>query len=1163
MSASVVLQIRLPAIVLCFASVAVACAGQAGEKPKPRMERLAPEGQVLTIEGCTGPVGGMLTLQFGGGPGGPARLVLRTSDMVQANHHWGMTKISAAEAPDACISLSLTAKEAWERPVSRNYFIRPDLHFYLPDSDLYKQRLARWSELPPASRHRFRLEIARRYGRVEVAIDGRYFSSFPYRNEAEEIAITAQGGGQVLEVKTQKDAECLRFLPLDLSSNCHQGDAQLGGLSLGAGLQDLSGVPLRVTTPERHIDVNVAQWLRQEKGADEFYDHYYRRSAWDNVPETVIFSVPRRHYTAAHVLCAIRSDAPRQPTMTVRLARYRQAWDGGGGTQADTTVVLDPQHPQGCTAVRQVGTVQATIAGKPQTLPLYLAEVPLPTGDLADTFHMQGLDFNEPTDFFYLEMTRELRLLKKVNHGIHERKPLGQPSGVLVLGVTLEKSPVAVRIESPEPGYVFYKHKSPALRIVGVNPALAARTLNMGATVTDYFGQSQEVRERVTFAPGESARNFDLGRFDFGWHRADFTLADESGRRAWRQSISLALLPPDTRKAGDESPWGTWWFMGNHYTQKDPDAALSLIEKLGFRHTTPSAGTRPDHTPEKFAQYRVTPSMMGYLRAKDAKEIDQKARQFLSRWPNTRWAMVFHETGGPELGIGLPPEVLGQGPPALDDDSQKRAENLWKQAVQYIETVRAVKPGIKFMLGNGGTPFNVHWLRARFPRSHWDGIGMEMAVQLFPPESQPTGWNVQGLWVAKRMREIYGYKDLPIVSCYEFDYRPTVTGALSLERQAEWYARDALHCLAYDLPSINIALLDDCNSAYYFSRWGSTGVCLRAPLMMPKPSFVALATLTRVLDRAVYRRYLDPGSTAAYCLEFERPEGDYAYALWTTTGRRPVHITAAEPARPLTVIDSMGRQRTAPSDTPITVDPTPLYVVSKVPLRSVRAGEAQHDNVGLKNAVVVDPLLDAKRWRVVPGPDRGMEDWCAYHPLHPAKISLEPAQAALKVTLHPQPEVADLVGRYAVLEPAAGPIAIAGRPETIGVWLRGNANWGRVIFEVVDAQGRRWTSNGWKESAKGWDLSDWEGETSINFDGWRLLSVRLPDDYPHSGHYGPSFHQWRCEGDNSLTQRIAYPVKFGRLYLILREKLVYVNEVVGAKSPSIEVRDLTAGGGAE
>ena len=108
-------------------------------------------------------------------------------------------------------------------------------------------------------------------------------------------------------------------------------------------------------------------------------------------------------------------------------------------------------------------------------------------------------------------------------------------------------------------------------------------------------------------------------------------------------------------------------------------------------------------------------------------------------------------------------ELLGKEAPKLDEESQKRFGELSQQAIKYAQTVRQTKPDMKIMLGNGGTPANVHWLRAKFPRSHWDSLGMEMAVQKMVPEGQPNGWNLQSLWIAKRMREIYGYDDLPIL----------------------------------------------------------------------------------------------------------------------------------------------------------------------------------------------------------------------------------------------------------------------------------------------------------------------------------------------------------------------------------------------------------------
>lgn len=49
---------------------------------------------------------------------------------------------------------------------------------------------------------------------------------------------------------------------------------------------------------------------------------------------------------------------------------------------------------------------------------------------------------------------------------------------------------------------------------------------------------------------------------------------------------------------------------------------------------------------------------------------------------------------------------------------------------------------------------------------------------------------------------------------------------------------------------------------------------------------------------------------------------------------------------------------------------------------------------------------------------------------------------------------------------------------TIGAWIHGNSSWGRVIFELEDAQGMRWLSI--------------RGYVFIDFDGWRYVEVPLP-----------------------------------------------------------------------
>jgi hypothetical protein len=588
---------------------------------------------------------------------------------------------------------------------------------------------------------------------------------------------------------------------------------------------------------------------------------------------------------------------------------------------------------------------------------------------------------------------------------------------------------------------------------------------------------------------------------------------------------------------------------------------LPLIQKMGFRHVTPPRkDDRKNITPANYARHKIAPSMMRRIREKKGGSLEEQVQKFMTDWPATRYAMIFHETSLGGLGLELPPELFGQPPLKLTGKDQERYQTLVEHAARHSAAIRKMSPGTKIILGNGGTNFNVHWLRTKLPRKHWDAIGMEMAIQLFHPEGQPTGWNLQSLWITQRMREIYGYEDMPITSCYEFDYRSTAPGALSLKQQADWYARDVLHCLAYRMPNINVALIMDCNSSYYSSRWGATGVCFRAPNMMPKPSYAALSTLTRELDQAEYQRWLDTGSTGLYCLEFKRKDR-FVYALWATRGTREVGLRFAEADGRYRLSDLMGRSTEASiqnSAASLSASESPGFLSSSVQLVSINAAAPSPQDKLPANAVLIDSFDNPDIWKLIEDGDSAFQNYCAYKPMRKGKtITRKGSNGGMKVTLVSQPDIPDLVGRYAIYEPAGGPIKIPGSPKRIGISVKGNSNWGRIYFGILDAKGRRWTSNGWEEAPNSWDMSDWEAETAINFDGWRFISVGLPFHYA-SGYYTPDFRHWRCQGDNSTANQLEFPIRFNRLYVVLREHLVYVNKMIPAKSMSIELKNLSA-----
>ncbi|MDP6506764.1 MAG: hypothetical protein QF886_24265, partial [Planctomycetota bacterium] len=411
---------------------------------------------------------------------------------------------------------------------------------------------------------------------------------------------------------------------------------------------------------------------------------------------------------------------------------------------------------------------------------------------------------------------------------------------------------------------------------------------------------------------------------------------------------------------------------------------------MGFRHVTPpKKDERKNVTPANYARHQMTPSMMRRIREgkKKGGSLEEQVQKFMTDWPATGYAMIFHETHLGGLGLEIPPELFGRPPLKLEGKDQERYKTLVEHAERHSTAIRKLAPDTKIILGNGSTNFNVHWLRTKLPRKLWDAIGLEMAIQLFHPEGQPTGWNLQSMWIAKRMREIYGYEDMPITSCYEFDYRSTAPGALSLKQQADWYARDVLHCLAYRMPNINVALIMDCNSSYYSSRWGATGVCFRAPDMLPKPSYVALSTLTRELDQAEYLRWLDTGSTGLYCLEFKRKDG-FVYALWATRGQRKVEIRLTRDDGQYRICDLMGRTADASvrnGTASLTASESPGFLSSSVQLASISAAALSAPDKIPSDAVILDKLDNPDGWKLIEEGDSAFQNYCAYKPMAKGK----------------------------------------------------------------------------------------------------------------------------------------------------------------------------------
>jgi hypothetical protein len=156
------------------------------------------------------------------------------------------------------------------------------------------------------------------------------------------------------------------------------------------------------------------------------------------------------------------------------------------------------------------------------------------------------------------------------------------------------------------------------------------------------------------------------------------------------------------------------------------------------------------------------------------------------------------------------------------------------------------------------------------------------------------------------------------------------------------------------------------------------------------------------------------------------------------------------------------------------------------------------------------------------------------------------------------------------------PVEIPNQPTEIGLMVNGNGGWGRIIFELEDAGGQRWTSIGAPMSGEAtrW-MADWMSEkdlaamkqmnvadwntndpwqrSRINFEGWRYMRFPLPGNYPGERYHWPYSSQWKHTDDGVVK----YPLKFTRLIIELPEKMLHFTEYAPVPRSEIYLKDLS------
>ena len=1006
-------------------------------------------------------------------------------------------------------------KTAW----SLDLHTRPRVHArYTPEREV--EIAAAWETFPAASQSFVELEVHPEPTGFALWLEGRYAGRLETGARPVALGMVLPAHASLKEVSVSKDAPDWKYLPVDIRRAANPGALATAKPTLngsGPGRQRVSEIPLLVADGPGNADLGMC---RENLGS--FFlecDGYLSRTPFDGIPDGFLFSVPPAQYTRAWVLCAVEEEPEKNTVLTARLTKFQPGAESGRGPAiADTTITLPRKGGTLPAGVRKVGEVES-VAGGGTTLPLYLVECVLDVGSI------QEIQFQEKAPWLDFELLGK-RNDKDNFYVDRSRKPSDDPSAVHVFAATLERSPVEMFVQQVRLGNVFKPGDQPR---VGVS--LASREKKDGSlhwTVRDLHGTVLEKGEKP-FRFGKAGEKLDLevafAQREFGWYSVDFGIAGLEGSVPPSHRASFTLIAKDERKAGYESPYFTWNFRGAHGTIRDIGVSGQLLLDAGIRHThveSEEAGAAFKLSHGQFPRLRVPPGTQN-----PADALGKMIRENLVKFPNTKMALVFHESGGGPF----PLEIVG-GKTTLDEkqasSDKAKADHLELMARAYRENA----PNVKLVVGNSGisTPGLLASLfRAGAPREYFDYLGDETVGMTIPPELSVAKEN----WILKEVARVFGYGDLPISACYEWKSRRS--RHLGLARHAEWNVRDILIAHAWKQPLIPTFGLPDVSNSYSNTVWGD-GAFTHNPQVYPKPTYPAVATVTQVLDCASFERMVSTGSPSVYVLEFKR-RGAFVYALWCARGELEA-VLRFEAETTLETVEMLGRkaeQRTASRKLDCRVAEAPAFLVSKVRLAAVesltkRAFPRDTLPPGAK-VFTVDTMERPDGWRLDLTVDPRI-DVPVKEPVRstafrrPGKFEVRPVRdelrgECLELELLPQGECPALVQEYAFLR-LREPVAVPGTPTTIALQVKGNSSWGKIFWEIEDAEGERWISAG--SGGYGCDVYDWPEQAGLNFDGWNQLQFPItaasPIKVPSPGEDG---FQWQRTGTGN--GRVDYPIK--------------------------------------
>jgi hypothetical protein len=430
-----------------------------------------------------------------------------------------------------------------------------------------------------------------------------------------------------------------------------------------------------------------------------------------------------------------------------------------------------------------------------------------------------------------------------------------------------------------------------------------------------------------------------------------------------------------------------------------------------------------------------------------------------------------------------------------------------------------------------------------YPKEYIDFFGLDFDLFTSVPERQPGALFApfSNIFILRSLQRIYGYEEYKIFLT-EAIYSPVGEGWLTERQQADFYVRSHLLALASGVVFFGMCTSPyDPGDEYFYSHYGPIGLLKRPPGLGPRESFCAYSTMTRMLDRARFDGVLPTGSHTAFALRFIGPNGAI-HALWTVRGSRRA-VLRGEISGAYTT-DMFGNRRVLEAidgTLEIQIDTSPIYLEGVDGIDEIEL----IDNTGYEEQTIRIADFDcASDWSESHGPRDELEALRPDVPYYVGGIEalvVPPRNGGapfLEVGPHDPPQNHPHEIPYLLVRYLGGDGEIPADSIYIGARVLGNSSWGRILFLLEDSNGNSWLSV--------------RGDTSIDFDGWQNVHVRLPHGPDENSVVRTSFESWAKGTDVDPV----YPMRLSGIVLEVRSHVIYVDELQQVKNGKYLIEEI-------